>query len=277
MPEITVTKYNGFCNGVQRAVDTAMKIDPAGTYVFGEIIHNPTVVQKIAERGIVTVDSPEDVPDGARMLVRSHGMAKAWYAYCKAHSINIVDCTCPFVAKIHSVVERESAAGKHVLILGNRNHPEVKGIVGWCSSSYTVIEKEADIPPETEKECALVCQTTFSEEKAEKIIANIQIIYQKTVAIYKTLCYTTKGRQTEAEALSRNSDGMIVIGGRNSSNTQKLYEICRKHCQTVFFVEKLDDLDPDETKNLKKIGVVMGASTPSLQTQEVFIWKKKKK
>ena len=270
--EFLIAKSGGFCRGVKKAVDTALSIEPTGTYIYGEIIHNPDVVHSITERGIKMVESLDLVPSGATLIIRSHGVGKGVYEYCAQKNIRIVDCTCEFVRRTQKIVDEQHRAGKAIIIVGERTHPEVVGLNGWCDNEAFIFSSEKDdfsILPE--KECCIVAQTTYSAEKFEKIIKNLTNICQKTVAIFKTICYTTIGRQNEAEELSKQCDAVLVIGGLNSSNTNKLYDICAKNCPNVFRLSKAADLEYKKIKRFKKVGIVTGASTPNAQTQEVLL------
>ena len=268
---VTVAKSSGFCSGVRHAVDTAMHIPPENVYLLGELIHNPSVTQAVRARGIVTVESVEEVPCGATLILRSHGVGRAVYDACERKEIRVVDCTCPFVRRTQEIVRDSAAAGKTVVVIGERRHPEVVGLCGWGAGRVLVVEDEnADFGALRGQKAVVVAQTTCSEEKFEKIIKNIVKSCKKTVEIFKTICYTTKERQREAEELSRHSDAMIVIGGTNSSNTNKLYEICKSRCANVFRISDPDVFEYQKIKNFKNVGIVSGASTPHTQTQEVL-------
>ncbi len=270
--EVLVAKSGGFCRGVKKAVDTALTIEPENTYIFGEIIHNKEVVDTITERGLVTVESLAEVPDGATLIIRSHGAAKSVFDECAARGIKVVDCTCEFVRRTQKIVDEQHRAGNAVVIVGERTHPEVIGINGWCENSAYIFSSEADdfsVLPE--KKCCIVAQTTYSGEKFEKIIKIIKDKRGKTVEVFKTICYTTIGRQNEAKELAEQCDAMLVIGGLNSSNTNKLFDICKKYCPNVFRMRNSDDLDYKKIKSFKKVGIVTGASTPNAQTQEVLL------
>ena len=270
--KVTVAASSGFCKGVQHAVDTAMTVPPENTYLLGELIHNPQITQQVAARGIVTVSDVSEVPDGATLILRSHGVGKQVYAACNARGIRILDCTCPFVSHIQKIAEEQSALGRTVVVVGEKLHPEVVGVCGWSSGETVVIDSDdsSEILPLKDKNIAVVAQTTCSEEKFEKIIKNIEKSCEKTVEIFKTICYTTKERQKEAAELAAKCDAMIVIGGANSSNTNKLYEICRSRCARVFRLTHPDELEIQKIKNFKNVGIVSGASTPHTQTQEVL-------
>ena len=270
--EFIIAKSGGFCHGVKKAVDTALAIDPTNTYIYGEIIHNPEVVQTITNRGIVMVEDLNEVPNGATLIIRSHGVGKNVYALCKSRNIRIVDCTCEFVRRTQKIVDEEYAKGNTIVIIGEKTHPEVVGVNGWCENSAFVFSSEdEDFNVLKDKNCVVVAQTTYSEEKFEKIIKILRNNCEKTVAVFKTICYTTIGRQNEADELSRQCDAVLVIGGLNSSNTNKLYDICAKNCPNVFRLASAADLEYKTIKRFKKVGIVTGASTPNAQTQEVLL------
>ena len=270
--QITIAKNSGFCRGVQRAVDTAMSVPAENTYVLGEIIHNSHVVDQIKARGITTVESLNEIPDGATVIFRSHGVPASYYNECEKRGIKIIDCTCSFVRNTQKIVKEQSEKGKFIVIVGEATHPEVVGLQGWCSSPALVVKNpEFDFTAIKDKDVCIVAQTTFSVEKFEKIIENIKNLCEKTVAVFKTICYTTYDRQLEAEKLARRCDAMLVIGGLNSSNTNKLFEVCSAHCNNVFRLSGPEDLDFDKIKNFKSVGIVSGASTPMAQNREVLL------
>jgi len=270
--EIKIAKHSGFCSGVKIAVNTAMSVEAENTYVYGEIIHNADICSLIANRGIKTVNALSDVPDGARLIIRSHGVGKDVYEECLSRKIEVVDCTCAFVKRTQKIVAEESKAGKTVVIIGEPTHPEVIGIVGWCvGECYVFSSAEDDFSVLAGKNVCVVAQTTFSKEKFYKIIKNLPKADIKTVEVFQTICYTTISRQAEAEKLSAECDAMLVIGGLNSSNTAKLYDICKGNCANVFRLKNAGDLDYNIIKNFKKLGIVMGASTPNEQAQEVLL------
>lgn len=269
---VIVAKHGGFCRGVKNAVDTAMKIDANNTYIYGEIIHNKDVVKEIEKRGILTVNSLDDVPSGAKLIIRSHGVGKAVYEECKSRNVQVIDCTCAFVKRTQRIVEEESGKGKTIVIVGEKSHPEVVGLIGWCKNdAFVVSDEDADFSSIEGRNCCVVAQTTFSEEKFEKIIKNLLKMSEKTVEIFCTICYTTVSRQNEARELAKQCDAILVIGGLNSSNTQKLYEICKERCENVFRMKNASDVDYRKLKRFKQVGIVTGASTPNEQTQEVLL------
>lgn len=264
-------KHSGFCFGVQRAINTASCLSGENNYILGEIIHNEKVNNDLKTRGIITVDSLDDerLKCGDTILIRTHGEGKKTFDLAKGKGLNVIDCTCPFVEEIHKIVKEHYKNGYQIVIIGNSNHPEVKGINGWCDNSALIFEDEFDIEDIKADKICIVVQTTFKIEKFNKIIKNIEHNKQKTVDIFKTICYTTTERQKEAEIISIKSDAVMVLGGANSNNTDKLYEICKNNCNNVFRVVDPLDFDYAKIKNFKKVGVVLGASTPNEQFQEV--------
>ena len=274
--EITVAKSAGFCFGVQRAVDSVYKEleeNSGKIYNFGPIIHNEQVVEDLNKRGIEVIDTVEqlkEIKEGT-VVIRSHGVAKEIYDILEQQKLKMVDATCPFVKKIHNIVLDESNNGKTIIIIGNDNHPEVEGIKGWVNGEVIVINKEEQIEklslPEQTKAC-IVSQTTFNHNKFKYLV---EIIRKKgyDITVVNTICNATHVRQVEAQKISSKVDGMIVIGGKNSSNTQKLYDICRNECENTFYVQTVKDLNLHELKSLKSIGITAGASTPKNIIEEV--------
>ncbi len=270
--EVILAKHSGFCKGVKYAVDTVMALDAKNTFVLGEIIHNANVVKAIEEKGLKTVEGLDEVPDGATVVFRSHGVPENFYEICRERNIKVIDCTCGFVRKTQKIVKEQFAQGKHIVIVGENAHPEVLGLLGWCENSATVVNSpDADFSSFNRKELCVVCQTTFSAQKFEKIIKNIEKVCEKTVAVFKTICYTTIERQNEVEDLAKKCDAMVVVGGLNSSNTNKLYELAAKYCNSVFRLSSAESLDINKIINFKSVGIVSGASTPNEQTREVLL------
>ena len=269
--KVYVAEHCGFCTGVKKAVDTALSVPAENTYVLGELIHNEDVTSRIRARGLIIVERLEEVPDGATLLIRSHGVGKAIYSACAARGIRVIDCTCSFVRRTQKLVEEASVNGRTVAIAGHREHPEVVGLVGWCAGEAFVFDDvEDDFSPLGGKDVVLVSQTTFSVQRFSKIAENIQKVRPKTVEIFQTICYTTVCRQKETERIARQADAVLVIGGLNSSNTNKLGEIASQYCERVIRLKNADDFKYEKIKNFKRVGVVAGASTPDWQTSEVL-------
>ena len=263
---VTVAKNSGFCQGVKKAVDVAMNINTPA-YVYGELIHNEVVLDKLRARGVVTVDNLNDFK-GDKIIIRSHGVGKDIYDRLKSNNIEYVDCTCVFVKKIHEIVRENYLKGKQIIIIGNPNHPEVIGTNGWCDNTAIIYNGETDVAFDNQKEYCLVVQTTCDHKIVEKYIKILQTSI-KTLDTNNTICYTTLGRQKECETLSKECDLMLVVGSNNSSNTRKLQEICKKNCPLTFLIETIDDLKSVNVNKNIKIGIVAGASTPPELIEEV--------
>ncbi len=274
--QVTVAKSAGFCFGVQRAVDTVYEQVEKGVrpiYTYGPIIHNEVVVQDLEEKGVQVLESQEDLEqlNEGTVIIRSHGVGKEIYDQISAKGLNCVDATCPFVKKIHRTVEKESAAGRQIIIIGNDNHPEVEGIKGWCRHPALVIESaeqaEALNLPEGTKVC-VVSQTTFNYKKFKDLV---EILDKKRYdrIVVNTICNATEERQTEARQIAGKVDAMIVIGGSHSSNTQKLFEICRKECENTYYIQTVHDLDLEVLRSTGLVGITAGASTPKKIIEEV--------
>lgn len=274
MSNITVAKSAGFCFGVTRAVE--MAYDAIATqkplYCYGQLIHNKTVTDDLAQKGLQVVEDLEGLTEGT-LLIRSHGVGEDLYKQTKAQGLEILDGTCPFVKKIHDIVHEKKAEGLGIIIVGDGTHPEVIGINGWCDNSAVILAsvEEAqtkEIPP---MPCyAVVVQTTFRQEKFDKIL---QILQERGIQmqVHQTICSATEKRQQETETLSQKMDAMVVIGGKNSSNTQKLVEICAKNCRNTVHIETKCDLVLNNFKRGDRIGVTAGASTPPAIIKEVVV------
>ncbi len=269
--EVLISKHSGFCFGVKRAVNTAYALNGNNNYVLGEIIHNESVINKIKQKGIVTLKTLDEIqfPGVGNLLIRTHGEPKSTLDKARAMGLNVIDCTCPFVKDIQQIVKTHYSKGYTIVIIGKKEHPEVVGIRGWCDDKAIVTESPSDLSAINAEKICIVVQTTYSEEKFDKIIKNFNRSEAKTVDIFKTICYTTKKRQKEAEILSRECDAVIVLGGANSNNTQKLFDICKENCKNVFRLINPADFNYEKIKSFNKIGIVTGASTPIEQFQEV--------
>lgn len=272
--EVILAKTAGFCFGVKRAMDmVGEQIGKEHIYTFGPIIHNEEVVEELKQKGIGVIHSLKeaaDVPPGT-IIIRSHGIDKKTHTALLELGWNIIDATCPFVKKIHRIVEEESEKGAQVVIIGNEHHPEVEGIMGWCKTPPVVIdteEKAANFEQKNVKKLCIVSQTTFNYKKFQDLV---EIITKKgyDIVVRNTICNATEDRQTEARALAQKADAMIVIGGKNSSNTQKLFEICKEECENTYYIQTLRDLDLNKFSCAGCVGITAGASTPNNIIQEV--------
>lgn len=275
--KVTLAKTAGFCFGVKRAIDMVYEAIPGElpVYTYGPIIHNEEVVKDLEEKGVSVVDSLEELnqlPMG-KIIIRSHGISRAEYDIIKNSGFEIIDATCPFVKKIHKNVDEKSRAGYEIVITGNDGHPEVEGIKGWCNEKFYVAEDIKTAQKYSisgQKKVLIVSQTTFNYKKFKDIV---EIISKKgyDILALNTICNATEERQTEAGELAADSDAMIVIGGKQSSNTQKLYEICKDECDDTYYIQTLVDLDLDKLRSFRSVGITAGASTPNNIIKEVQI------
>lgn len=276
MKEVKVARTAGFCFGVKRAVEKAYEVaaeKQGPVYTYGPIIHNEEVVSDLEKLG-VRVPETEDELRGLKkgtVIIRSHGVPEYIYKLLQEKGLECIDVTCPFVLKIHRIVERESKAGRHIVIIGNPDHPEVAGIQGWCHGPSTVIstkEEARDFLSEEHEKVCIVSQTTFNYNNFQEIV---EILNEKRYdrLVLNTICNATQDRQREAEEIAKQVDAMIVVGGRHSSNTQKLYEICKKECRNTYYIQTLADLDSERFRSVQCIGITAGASTPNKIIEEV--------
>ena len=286
--EVIVAEHAGFCFGVTKAVDTVYEQIAKGTaghiYTYGPIIHNETVVSDLEKKGVRVINDLDELRElvadnennsgekiSGTIVIRSHGVTRQVQALIEKTGFDVIDATCPFVKRIHKVVAEESQKGKSIIVVGSANHPEVEGIVSYGDGKVYVIdgpESAAKFDENRELDYTLVAQTTFNKKK-----------FQETVEIFKnngyninivnTICNATDERQTEAEEIASKADAMIVIGGAHSSNSRKLYEICKEKCADTYFIQTLEDLHLNLTKNVKLVGITAGASTPKNIIEEV--------
>ena len=276
--KVKLAKTAGFCFGVQRAVDTVYTQIEEGTspiYTYGPIVHNENVVQELEEKGVRVLNTEEDLVnlEEGTVIIRAHGVGKHIYDLLEEKGIRLVDATCPFVKKIHDTVRKHAAQGYDIVIIGSREHPEVQGILGWCLGRGKVLEKEQEIssyePQNNGKKVCVVAQTTFNYKKFKDLVEIISKKGYDIIAV-NTICNATAERQKEAQELAACSDAMIVIGGKNSSNSRKLYEISKNQCESTYFIQTLEDLDMECVRSSESLGITAGASTPKNIIQEVL-------
>lgn len=277
MPEVTLAENAGFCFGVKRAVDEVYRQTEEGVgpvYTYGPIIHNEQVVEELEAKGVRVIGKDVSLQDvhGGTVVIRSHGVSEEVENKIRACGAKVVDATCPFVKKIHRIAHETTANGDILIIAGDASHPEVQGIVGWTKGEYYVVETTEQmeklvgkLPPDRKK--VLVAQTTFNKRKFEDLVD----IFKKMDyhSVVDSICNATDDRQTEARKIAAGVEAMIVIGGRHSSNTQKLYEICKAQCRNTYFIETLDDLDIQHLQSFSHVGITAGASTPKRIIEEV--------
>ena len=266
--EINVAKTAGFCYGVKRAVESVYKAIEEGKKIatIGPIIHNPQVIEDLADKGVFSYERVSDIPKDCIVVIRAHGVAQSVYDELKDREF--IDLTCPFVSKIHKIVANEYAKGRQIVIIGDKNHPEVIGINGHCSNSAYITYDENDTIDEkiVDKDISIVAQTTI---KKEIFVQKVHFLKNacKSTQIFDTICSATRDRQEEADELSKKSDAMIVVGGYESSNTRKLYEISKQNCNLTYHVETSKEIPC--LNNIKKVGITAGASTPGSIIEEV--------
>lgn len=275
--EVILAEHAGFCFGVTRAVDVVYDQIKKNTdkkiYTYGPIIHNETVVTDLEKQGVSVIEGEEELKSLTEgiLIIRSHGIRKEIYEIMNERGIEYIDATCPFVKRIHNIVEKESADGKTIVVVGSAKHPEVDGIVSYASGPVFVVESpdeatNLDIPEGTE--ICIVSQTTFNTNKFQETVDKFSNS-RYNVTVVNTICSATEERQAEAERIAGQVDAMIVIGGAHSSNSRKLYEICSKKCANTYFIQTLDDLHLELPKSVKLVGITAGASTPKNIIEEV--------
>jgi 4-hydroxy-3-methylbut-2-enyl diphosphate reductase len=270
-----VGEHAGFCFGANRAVESledALK-ENKPIYTFGPILNNDILVESYRKRGVTVVEDVEefDKLEKGKIIIRSHGVGRDIYEHLLATGFEIFDATCPFVKRIHRIVEKQSQLGDKIVVVGNPNHPEVMGIVGWADGDAYVVEKEEDIDKlnfEKSNKITLVSQTTFNRNKFQELVE----IFEKrsyNIDVMNTICDATRVRQEEADALSKEADVMIVIGDKKSSNSRKLYDICKANCDQTFFIQTLEDIKGRLNVVSNLVGITAGASTPKYIIEEV--------
>lgn len=277
MRKLIVAESAGFCFGVNRAIEIVYRLIDEGKSVstLGPIIHNMQMVSELKEKGVSTINSISEAKEGETVVIRSHGVPKSVIEEIKERGLDFVDATCPFVSKIHKIVS-ETSADDTVIIAGDREHPEVQGIIGHCNGSCYTFKNEEElqeiikiIPVEKNKVIKVVAQTTFDKKLWKKSIKILKNVYTNT-KIFDTICSATAIRQKEADEISKSVDMMFVIGDKHSSNSFKLYSICSSNCEKTFFIETADELDMSEVSKVGSIGVTAGASTPARIIKEVL-------
>lgn len=278
MGELTIAKSAGFCFGVTRAVNMvyeAIEKENVPIYTYGPIIHNDEVVKDMEKNGVTVINDLDELSSHEKgvMIIRSHGISKAEYDRIKNCGFEVLNATCPFVSKIHRYVEDYSSKGYDIIIVGSPKHPEVCGIKGWADEKchVTIINSPEDaenyMKNSTKKLC-IVSQTTFNYNKFQELV---EIINKKgyDIIVLNTICNATEERQTQSRALAKEVEAMIVVGGKSSSNTQKLFEICKNECANTYYIQTIDDLDPAVLRTIDNVGITAGASTPNKIIEEV--------
>lgn len=273
--EVRVAENAGFCFGVKRAMNMAWdeleNKTSDNVYSLGPLIHNKQAVDKYKEKGLIEMDSLDKIPSDSKLIIRSHGVGKKIYTESESKNMDIVDTTCPFVKKIHDIVKEFSHKDYKIIIVGNSTHPEIIGINGWCDNEAIIINREEEIDNITfnnnDRYC-VVSQTTANLESFDKIVSKLKSKIED-LTVNNTICFATKERQLSATDLAKEVDCMVVIGGKHSSNTQKLVNIC-KNIVPTFSIETKEELEKSKLEKFKVAGVTAGASTPDWIIEEVI-------
>lgn len=280
--EIIIGETAGFCYGVQRAFEGAKNQicnSKKEIYCLGELVHNKQVINKLKDMGIKFINELKDIEaTNSELIIRAHGIPKNIYDKAKIQGIQIKDFTCPKVIRVHEVAEDYAKKGYFIFLCGKINHPENVGTISYCGNDYFMIEDEKNIKEAIEtfemsnlERILIIAQTTYNVKRFN-IIQNIikeQLQGKSEIVVENTICKATELRQKETEEISKKVECMIVIGGKNSSNTTKLYEIAKNNCKTTFHIETVDELNKEEIGRYNVIGIMAGASTPKESIEEV--------
>lgn len=281
MKELIVAKTAGFCFGVHRAVDIAeqhLKDKESHIYLLGPIVHNKQLIEKMEREGATLISDGKEAANDpkAKVLIRAHGLPAKGYETLEQQNIAYIDATCPFVKKIHNIVDKHHREGYDIIIIGDRNHPEVIGINGWCGDGAYIAKDQQELvqllqkyEKLTKNRVCIVAQTTINRENFEKCLDILNKLCTNPV-IFDTICNATNERQKEAKQLSQKADAMVVIGSYDSSNTRKLVEVCKEQCENVYHIETADQLPKDIVSSNAIIGLTAGASTPAFIIREVI-------
>lgn len=277
--KIYIAEHSGFCYGVKRAIQILDEVvekyenqNDSSVFTLGPIIHNTQVTDFYEKKGVKIIDKISDIPDnrsmGVHVVVRSHGAPKSVYQEAQEKNMLLIDTTCPYVKKIQNKVSSYASKGYNIIVVGDAKHPEIIGINGWCDNKAFVVADVSELPTLSGPTC-VVSQTTFNVSKWHEISEAIESMYEEVV-VFNTICMATDQRQQAAEELSKKVDLMLVIGGKHSSNTSKLVDICSKYARTIH-IETKDDLNQSDLQNLHSIGIVAGASTPDWIVDAVIL------
>jgi 4-hydroxy-3-methylbut-2-enyl diphosphate reductase len=269
--EVLIAKTAGFCWGVRRTVDKVMEVAETASspvVTLGPVIHNPQAVARMQEKGVQTANAIADVPDGTKVVVRTHGAVKAELERARARGLEVVDGTCPYVKYPQAMAQRLSRKGYHVVVVGDANHAEIKGVVSYAEGPCTVVAPGAPVPEIKAKKVAVIAQTTIIGADFERVVGALALRHKEVRAV-NTICYDTDERQTDARDLASQVDAVVVVGGKNSANTRHLAEICREIQPRTWHVETEQELDPAWFQGCAVVGISAGASTPDWVVRSV--------
>ncbi len=283
--DIITGKTSGFCFGVKNAVentDKELQNSNEPIYCLGELVHNKTVIEGLEQKGLIVI---EDISQAkGRTIIRAHGVKKEIYENAQKRNIELIDLTCPMVSKIHKVAEEYAKKQYYIFLIGKAEHPEIIGTYSFCGENSSIISSEADVNKAIEelkrsqsKKLLIIAQTTYNLKVFEKIVEQVKENIEKNIQleVKNTICSATEQRQKETEKLSKEVELMIIVGGRNSSNTNKLYEISCNNCKNVIFAENENDINEEQILKFRTIGIMAGASTPQ-KTVDAILDKLKK-
>lgn len=279
--EIIIGKTAGFCFGVANAVNKTTKLldETDNLFCLGELVHNKQVTKELQDKGLNIIEDVSEAKNN--VIIRSHGVSKQIYEKAKELGLDILDLTCPKVLKIHNIAEEYSKKGYYILLIGKSNHPEIIGTISYCGKNSDIIEDETQVEDKLKtfynsniKKLLVVEQTTFSLDKFKRIISMIEENTKKhkniELEIKRTICDATRLRQEETKDIASKVDMMIIIGGKHSSNTNKLYEVSRKYCNNCILIETKEEIDLNEIRKYQRIGIMAGASTPKKSIDAVL-------
>lgn len=277
--EIILGKTAGFCYGVKRAVDGTEKAikEEKNLFCLGELVHNKQVTNSLQKKGLKFIENIEEA--NGKTIIRAHGVPHEVYKTAQKNEVELLDYTCPNVLKIHKIAKEYKANGYYICLCGSKKHPENIGTISYCGKYYSVIEEEKELPQVVKeikgsklRKVLLISQTTYSLTKFNKIEQLLKEKMPKNIEfiVNNTICKATEFRQKETEEISKKVDGMIIIGGKNSSNTKKLFDIAKHNCQVAICIETVDDLKTEQILDYNKVGIMAGASTPKQSIEEVI-------
>ena len=272
--DVKIARTAGFCWGVRRTVDKVMEVaDQAGGPVvtLGPIIHNPQAVARFREKGVGTVDAVSEVADGTTVVVRTHGAVRDELERAEGRGLEVVDGTCPYVKYPQAIAQRLSAEGYHIVIVGDANHAEIRGVISYASAPCTVVKPGGPIPELKANKVAVIAQTTCIGADFERVVGALALRHKEVRAV-NTICNDTEERQDDARALAQEVDAVVVVGGKNSANTRHLAEICREIQPRTWHVETEAELQPGWFQGCRRVGLSAGASTPDWVVEGVAAW-----
>lgn len=273
--EIIIGKNAGFCFGVKNAVDNTIEELNKGekVYCLGELVHNKQVTEELISKGVIFIDNIEDAKGKA--IIRAHGVPTSVYEKANDLHIELKDLTCPKVLAIHKLAIKYSSENYYIFLVGQKTHPEVIGTISFCGENCSIIESLEDVELEVEKfkktnlkNAVVLSQTTISLEKFDNIVEELKK-HIENIEVKNTICASTRLRQEETKEIAKKVECMIIVGGKHSSNSNKLYEIAKKNCKNVFFAQTKDELEIEKIKHFKSIGIMAGASTPQKSVEEI--------